>query len=468
MNSNVINTLSKTFSMITLKQAIFGAVAISLTFPALAGPSVFPTGTTRYDPAKAYNSYVLFTGGDNIAHLIDLDGNSVHEWKDANSHSTLINPALTDGKRGHVFVTLDTVEGKGTGLVPGQISRKIAKRIGELDWDGKIVWEFGDKAPGGAAQQHHDWARLPNGNTVVLANLVHSLKGFKQEQVFDDVIYEVNPAGEVVWKWLASDHLEEFGFTSDELKLVRNADNPDFLHINNLKVVGPNHWFEAGDNRFDPENLLIHSRSANFIIIIDKKTGKVVWNLGPHYPALAEAQKARLIPRPVDQISGQHDAHIIPEGLPGAGNLLVFDNQGEGGYPPAPLSFTGGSRVLEIDPIKKEIVWQYTGESSGGPGWSFRSTHISAARRLPNGNTFIDEGQSGRLFQVTKEGEIVWEYVNAYPRVAKDPATGRTTTNFQLYRGQPVPYEWVPAGTPHSEKAVNAPELGQYRVQSSR
>ena len=465
MLSNTKIAITTLLSTDLLKKATLGALLSAMTLPAMAGPSVFPTGTTRYDPTKAFNSYVLFTGGDNIAHLIDLDGNSVHEWKDAAGHSTLIDPDLIAGKRGHVFVTLSTIEGKGTDLVPGQISRKVAKNIGELDWDSKVIWEFGDKAPGNAAQQHHDWARLPNGNTLVLANLVHAVKGLKQAQIFDDIIYEVNPAGEVVWKWIASEHLDEFGFTPEELKLVRDADSPDFLHTNNLKVVGPNHWFAAGDKRFNPENILIHSRSANFIIIIDKKTGKVVWSLGPHYPAIPTGPQARNVPRPVDQISGQHDAHIIPEGLPGAGNLLVFDNQGGAGFPQAPLSFTGGSRVLEIDPVKKEIVWQYTGESSGGPSWSFRSTHISAARRLPNGNTFIDEGQSGRLFQVTKDGEIVWEYVNPYPRVGKDPANGRATVNYQLYRGQPVPYEWVPTGTPHSEKAVVPPDLGQFHIQ---
>ena len=468
MYSNGVIRITEKFSIGILKKIIFGAVTASLALPALAGPSVFPTGTTRYDPVKAYNSFVLFTGGDNIAHLIDLDGNSVHEWKDAAAFSTLIDPALNQGKRGHVFVTLDTVEGRGTSLVPGLNRTRISKTIGELDWDGKVVWKFGEKAPGVAAQQHHDWARLPNSNTIILANLVHPVKGFKQEQVLDDVIYEVNPSGDIVWTWIASEHLEEFGFTADELKLVRNADTGDYIHANNLKVVGPNHWFEEGDKRFDPENLIIGSRSANFIVIIDKKTGKIVWNLGPHYPALAEGPQARVVPRPVDQISGQHDVHIIPEGLPGAGNLLVFDNQGEGGYPPVPLSVTGGSRVLEIDPIKKEIVWQYTGENSGGAGWTFRSTHISAARRLPNGNTFIDEGQSGRLFQITKDGEIVWEYVNPYPRVGKDQATGRMTANYQLYHAQPVSYDWVPAGTPHSEKAVNAPDLSQYRVQTAR
>jgi len=460
-NSNVIPAH---FLRKTVLAVVIGSTAISSN----ASPSIYPTGTTRYNPTKAFNSFILFTGGDNIAHLIDLNGNSVHEWKDAAGHSTLIDPALNGGKLGHIFVTIDTIEGKGTDLVPGQVNRRISKTIGELDWDGKTVWEFGEKAPGAAAQQHHDWARLPNGNTVVLANLVHPVKGFKQPQILDDVIYEVNPAGEVVWKWIASEHLNEFGFTKAELKLVRNADTADYLHVNNLKVVGPNRWFAAGDKRFDPENLVIDARNANFIIIIDKKTGKVAWNLGPHYAANENGQRTRKVPRPVDQIAAQHDAHIIPEGLPGAGNLLVFDNQGEAGYPPVALPTTGGSRVLEIDPVKKEIVWQYTGESSGGPSWSFRSTHISAARRLPNGNTFIDEGQSGRLFQVTPGGEIVWEYVNPYARIGKDTDTGRSTFNNQLYRGQPVPYEWVPTGTPHSEQAVTPPELSTFHVQPTQ
>ena len=462
------NKPPQTFTQIkqAIQKTILGTACALITVSAFAAPSVYPTGTTRYDPAKAFNSFVLFTGGDNIAHLIDLNGNSVHEWKDAAAHSTLINPAVNGGQLGHVFVTIDTTEGKGTDLVPGQVNRRVTKTIGELDWDSKVVWSFGEKAPNGASQQHHDWARLPNGNTVVLANLVHPIKGFKQAQVLDDVVYEVNPAGEVVWKWIASEHLNEFGFSPAELKLVKNADIPDYLHVNNLKVVGPNHWFNEGDKRFDPENLIFDSRNANFIAIIDKKTGKIAWRLGPNYPRISEEQQlSRKVPRPVDQISAQHDAHIIPEGLPGAGNLLVFDNQGIAGYPPALVPRTGGSRVLEIDPVKNQVVWQYTGEDSGGAAWSFRSTHISAARRLPNGNTFIDEGQSGRLFQVTREGDIVWEYVNPYARKGTDKETGRPTSNNQLYRGQPVPYEWVPAGTPHAEKAVTPPDLSKFRVQ---
>lgn len=433
----------------------FAALALAAGISgALAYPSVYPTGTTRYDPARAYNSYVLFTGGDNVARLIDLSGNVVREWKDAGTYSSFIDPAHNGTKRGHVLVTLALGDGSGTDLVPGRVATRISKTIGELDWNGQVVWQFGEKAPGGFARQHNDWGRLPNGNTVVLSNVTRPLPGFKLPQLIDDAVYEVNAQGEIVWRWLAGDHLEEFGFTPDQLKLVRATDEADFLHLNNLKPLGPNRWFAAGDKRFAPDNLLVNSRNANFIAVIEKTSGKVVWSLGPNYPAIPRGAGARKLPRAVDQISGQHDAHLIPEGLPGAGNLLVFDNQGPAGYPSVALPTTGGSRVLEIDPVKKEIVWQYSAEDSGGASWTFRSTHISAARRLPNGNTFIDEGQSGRLFQVTPDGEIVWEYVNPYPRVTRDPATGKRSVNRQVYRGQPVPYEWVPTGTPHQEKAV--------------
>ena len=422
--------------------------------------SVFPTGTTRYDPTKAFNSFVLFTS-DSASRLIDMNGNPIHEWKNAGDLATLIDPALAGGARGHVLVTMSVVATGGTDLTPGR-NGPAAQTIGELDWTGKVVWTFGEKAPDKLARQHHDWARLPNHNTLVLSTLFHAIAGFKLPQLRDDVIYEVTPAGDIVWTWVAGDHLDELGFTPEQLKLVRDAADPDYLHLNSMRPLGANRWFAAGDQRFSPDNIMISSRDANIVAIIDRKTGKVVWTLGPTHSW--EPPGDRRVPRPVDRLSGQHDPHIIPEGLPGAGHLLVFDNEGPAGYPNLPLSVTGGSRVLEIDPVKKEIVWQYSGEDSGGPGWSFRSTHISDARRLPNGNTFIDEGQKGRLFQVTPDGGIVWEYVNAYPRRARDGRTGRATMNYQLYRGQPVPYDWVPSGTPHSEVPITSPENSRFRV----
>ncbi|HEU5257008.1 MAG TPA: aryl-sulfate sulfotransferase, partial [Vicinamibacterales bacterium] len=265
---------------------------------ALSGQSVYPTGTTRYDPAKALNSFVLFTGGDSIARLIDMNGTTVHEWRNAGDLTTLIDPRLTGGKLGHVLVTLSMVDIPGTDLVPG-VTGRAAQSIGELDWEGNTVWTFGAKAPDKLAYQHHDWDRLPNGNTLVLANTVHPIKGFTQPRLLDDVIYEVNPAGDVVWTWTAGDHLEEFGFTAEQLPLIRNSDSADYLHVNSMRLVGRNHWFTAGDERFRPDNVIISSRNANVVAIIDRKTGKVVWTLGPNYASAPPSD--RRVPRPLDR-----------------------------------------------------------------------------------------------------------------------------------------------------------------------
>jgi hypothetical protein len=429
-------------------------------------PSIYPTGVTRYDPSKACNVYLLFCGSDKLTHLIDMDGNEAHRWNYPGMPSGMIDPALIAGQRGHVMVQLSAMTGNETGAVPGMPDRLKDKTIGEVDWDGKTVWQWGEQAPGGAAQQHHDWARLANGNTLVLSILKRRLRSFTRASLFDDAIYEVTPNGEIVWRWLAGDHLHEFGFTKKQLALVHKSEEPDYLHVNTMKPLGANHWFREGDARFNPDNIIINSRNANFIAIIDKQTGHVVWRLGPDYPARPDGRP--VLPKPVDQMSGEHDPQILPEGLPGAGNLLVFDNQGEAGYPAAKLPLFAGSRVLEIDPIKRQIVWEYTGSESDRPEWTFYSSFISDARRLPNGNTFIDEGMNGRFFQVTPRGEIVWEYVSPFFGKGNFGPGGRDVEANAVYRAQPVPYDWAPAGTPHDERPVIPPDLSTFHVPRSQ
>lgn len=288
-------------------------------------------------------------------------------------------------------------------------------------------------------------------------------------QQLDDVIYEVTSTGKVAWRWVVSDHLDELGFTPDQLRLVRDASTPDYFHLNDMTPVGPNRWFDAGDRRFAPDNVMIDSRNGNFVAIIEKSTGKVVWHLGPNLPPLVKHVPGRPVAvpppgSPVDQFVGQHDAHLIAPGLPGAGDLILFDNQGEAGYPAAELSTTGGSRVLEIDPSTGKVVWSYTAADSGQPAWGFRSSFISSARRLPNGNTLIDEGMTGRFFQVTPQGEIVWEYVSPYFALTSADGGPKPVTSNWVYRAQPVPYDWVPQGTPRGEAAVSPPDLAHYHV----
>ncbi|CAM3676756.1 arylsulfotransferase family protein [Polaromonas hydrogenivorans] len=445
---------------------------------ASAAPSVYPTGVTRHDPARADNSsYVLFTGQDKRTHLIDLNGNEVRQWPYEGFPPVLLDPAVTGGKLGHVLVQLSRqLDG------PAAANALAPQSLGEVDWNGQVVWRWsgaqaqqaygspdGAAAAGPAVRQHNDWRRLPNGNTAVLVSYAHPVAGFAADKVIDDAIYEVSPQGEVVWRWVASEHLEEFGFSDASLKLIRgtlarnNKSAPfDYLHLNNLSVLGSNRWFDAGDARFHPDNLLIGSRTANFMAIIERKTGRVVWHLGPDFAPSAPA--GAKLPRPVDQLIGQHDGHIIAKGLPGAGHLLVFDNQGEAGYPIVSPGLQPRSRILEIDPVKKEIVWQYTGADSGAPAWSFYSSFISSARRLPNGNTLIDEGTSGRLFQVTPGGEIVWEYISPYFGEVRNGGEGKTVLSNWIYRAQPVPHGWVPTGAPLVGQAVKAIDVRTFRL----
>jgi hypothetical protein len=202
-----------------------------------AAPSVYPTGVTRYDTAIAYNSYVLFSGQDKKTHLIDMNGNEVHRWDAEGFPPVLLDPALTGGKRGNVLVQLASISGtsnEGNGL------RNQA--IGELDWDSNIVWQWGaagssqdmygapaegkasPQVPGGSAKQHHDWRRLPNGHTLVLANLVHPVAGFEAPQAAGrrDLRGHARTARSS-WQWVASEHLNEFGFSPESLKLVKNG-----------------------------------------------------------------------------------------------------------------------------------------------------------------------------------------------------------------------------------------------------
>lgn len=439
-----------------MKRILLIATGLLLAGNALAAHSVYPTGVTRYDPAKAWGHYTVFSGADENSYLIDMNGNVVQHWPYKGFPAEVINPAVNGGRKGHVFVQLEERKDRNERSFGNGVNNHA---VAELDWDGKVVWRWAGEKAVGNAHQHHEITRLANGNTLVLANLLHKVPGFKLDQLIDDALYEVDPAGKVVWRWLASEHLEEFGFTPEQLELVRNTHIADYLHFNNAVPLGENKWHDAGDARFHPDNIIIDSRQANFIAIIDRQTGKVVWNLGPNYASAEVANPFAgkpTFPRPVDQLSGQHDAKIIARGLPGEGNLLVFDNQGGGGYPAVSFQVsTGSSRVVEIDPTTKQIVWEYR------PGSSFFSAFTSLARRLPNGNTLITEGQTGRVFQVTKEGEVVWEYVS--PFFAK-PKEGRTNTGNMLYRATPVPYEWAPEGTPRSEQAVVPPALGSYRV----
>jgi hypothetical protein len=446
--------------------AAFGASAIGQ-----AAPSVYPTGTTIYDPPRAWSGYTVFVLPQTGAVLIDMNGTTVRQWRafeGASGGPTRVFPG------GYVMGAL------GSGR-PHQESTAI----GRFDWSDKPLWKFdhaeqmqnGAEPPAWSARQHHDWQRddfpagyyspgatpgIEGGRTLILAhkNLVNA--AITDRRLEDDYLYEVDASGKIVWEWFANQHIDEMGFSPAAREAIRTAavfsaprQSVDWLHVNSATYVGPNRWFDGGDQRFRPDNILISSRDASFMAIVNRD-GKIVWRMGPDYRESA-ATKA------IGQIIGQHHAHIIPKGLPGAGNLLVFDNGGASGYgfaTPASAdgvgSFSrGSSRVLEIDPVMLKKVWEYS--IPGAESYRFFSHYVSSAQRLVNGNTLITEGADGRLFEITPARDIVWEYVSPYF------TDGANSTN-RVYRAYRLPYSWVPQLARPTERAVVPPDRQSFRV----
>ncbi|MDK2824157.1 MAG: hypothetical protein PWQ67_473 [Clostridia bacterium] len=441
-------------------------------------PSVYPTGATIYNPEKCWNGYTIFQARELGALLIDMNGGEVQLWKGLDGFPNKLLPGGYvlghTGERNNAYGMQDRID------------------LVQVDWEGNIVWKFnqyefiedpGEK-PQWMARQHHDYQREGNpvgyyvpgmdplvdgGNTLILCHKNLRNPKISDKLLLDDTIIEVTWDGNIVWEWTCSDHFDEYEFSEEAKNILCRDPNMrsagggmgDWMHINSMSLLGPNKWFDAGDERFHPDNIIWDARESNIIAIIDKKTGKVVWKVGPDYNKSKELKR-------LGWIIGQHHAHMIPRGLPGEGNILVFDNGGWGGYgAPNPGSPTGRlnalrdySRVLEFDPTTLEIVWQYTPVEAGylHPVDSnrFYSPFISGAQRLPNGNTLITEGSGGRIIEVTSDHELVWEYISPY--------WGKQMKINMVYRAYRVPYDWVPQLDVPKEVPIEPIDVTTFRV----
>jgi hypothetical protein len=260
----------------------------------------------------------------------------------------------------------------------------------EADWSGRILWEV--RHP----NHHHDGRLLRNGNVLLVCattladEIARNVQGGRpgtedKGKMWADYLVEMTKDGRTVWEWHTWEHLDP---TKDRITETQ-AERSEWTHANAVT--------ELPDS-----NLLVSFRDISTIIKIERRTGKVVWRLGS--PLL----------------SGQHAPAPLPNG-----NILVFDNGCH--RPDDILPF---SRVLEVNPSTDEIVWKY---QEAIPS-NFFSPLISNAERLPNGNTLINEGWFGRFFEVTQDGEVVWEYVNPYFVPANEPARAQDNSVFRVYR----------------------------------
>lgn len=460
--------------------------AIIRPFDAHSFPTVFPHGTTIYDPDKCYNGYTVFGTEveDEGTVLVDMNGNVVKQWKTVCQEEH--PPKMLKG--GFLTGTMRPAPEKKGRLWGDEHSTDWVV----VDWDGKVV----RKVP--KAGMHHDYQIEGNpvgyyvpgmpldnwkGKILILSNKIVKNDKISNKDLLDDYIVEVDADGKVIWEWLASDHFDEMNFPPEvkqtmykfptfSMTRTPGVKGGDWIHVNSVSYIGPNKWYTEDPQKykvFNPENIIISNRQTNTSCIIDKATGKVVWQIGPlYYPdtkwefggeTYDDAYKK------LGQIIGQHHTHMIPKGLPGEGNILVYDNGGYAGYGPRNPGAHNGwsdarrdySRVVEFDPRSLQVVWEHSAKQMGMRNkYQFYSDYVSSAQRLPNGNTLITNGAVGQLQEVTADHKIVWEYISPYYT-----KNGKYNLVYRAYR---APYADVPQLKKPEEKAVIPPENSSFRI----
>ena len=267
------------------------------------------------------------------------------------------------------------------------------KMLMRMDWNSRIKWVI-------HMRFHHDMAFAENGDIYALSRKesIKNICGFPLP-ILDDFLLVISPEGEVkrgisfydilcenipaerylnILAWMNSKPFQSrlSSLPHNGEIFLTNLHPSDILHVNAVAVMDKNvqGFCKKGD-------LLISVLRLNLIGIIDLDSNKLKWKWGSM------------------DLDGPHDPSLLT-----SGNVLIFDNGFDRGY----------SRIVELEPKCKEIVWEYR---ASPPGDFFSKTRGSC-QRLPNGNTLIAESDKGRVFEITASGSIVWEFYN--PDIQED------------------------------------------------
>ena len=356
------------------------------------------------------------------AYLINYDGSINHTWSSDYRPGESVY-LLEDGSVLYAVKLSYNFGGAGGG-------------IQRISWNGTLLWDF--RYYTDDYLSHHDFEILPSGNILLTAwefktreeaiDAGRNPNKLNSNTIMPDHVVEVEPtgpsSGKIVWEWHTWDHLiqdydshkKNYGDVEDHPELIDinfGSPNSDWLHINSI------------DYNEELDQIILSSRFFSEIWVIDHSTtteeaaGHTGGNSGKGGDLLyrwGNPLAYRAGGKEDQKFFQQHDAQWIEPGLPGEGNILVFNNGG--GRPGTdytsideiiPPVDENGNYYLEpgnaYEP--EEQTWIYNSD--------FYAFYVGGAQRLPNGNTLICNGPYGTIFEVTPENVIVWEYENPYP-----------------------------------------------------
>jgi len=386
-----------------------------------------PTELLFYNKDKAFNGYTLFGVGSRT-YLLDMEGRVVHTW------SIGTNPHLLDN--GNI---LDASKDDPSGF----------QGFTELNWDGKVVWEYVEKREGYAP--HHDWVRISNEQLNAPTTLYIANKSITHEQAIAagadpdngpyeggqmDAVVEVDMQGNVVWEWWFFDHVVQDIAPAKPNYVGEGKTIADYSGRINLNLPGrplKRDWLHCNSLDYNAESghIVINSVQGELYVIDHDGTfiagdsqASIARTAGPAGDFLYRfGDPARYAqgdpPRVLEnwdsatsghkQMGGAHDVHWIRAGLAGAGHILVFNN---GQYL---FQRTPHSSILEINPFL-DADGRDTGKYVNPPDAGYR-------------RETYDKDTHNQQRQVSKQ--IVWSYrsVNSHGFFSHIGSSGQRLPN---------------------------------------
>ena len=383
--------------------------------------------------ADVFEGYTLFTPGEGgsgnaTTYLKNNDLSDFKTWSHSNSAASM--PYLIAGDEAGWENTLLIYPYRVNN--PTMESGGVGGGVQCLTWNGDVVWNY--TISNTNYQHHHDVEPLPNGNILMIAwekkTSTQAYSAGRQtinnslNQMWATAIFEIendgNGGGNIVWEWHIWDHLiQDADSGDDNYGVVSN--HPELFDINNGNVGSNNgpgganaDWMHINAISYNAEfdQIVLSSRFQDEIFVIDHSTtteeaathsggnsGKggdflYRWGNPQNYDRGSNS----------DHILGdQHGINWIPEGFPGEGNFILFNNSANEAIEFIPPVDENGNYFIENDqPYGPDnTIWDSPYVSTQMQGGAFRQ---------PNGNTLITDCDSGVIKEYSDNGTLEWTY----------------------------------------------------------
>ena len=317
-----------------------------------------------------------YIGGDRkpAAAVVDLEGQSVQKWDldwfrvwpDATHLTEDELPKQRPGTHAHGALVADNGD-----LIFNYENRGLVR----MNACGGVVWRL-------PYETSHSVAMDDEGNLWVPARRVHREPDADYSTYvppFDEpMVLKVSPDGRIlreisVFDVLRRNHLEGLlypGQPSEDFRL-----SGDVLHLNDVQV------FPSGmkPGVFKPGDVMISLRNIDTVVVFDPGDLSLRWYS-------------------TGMTSGQHDPDFVD-----GDTVILFDNDF-----PAPSSGAPGSAVVALSAATGARHVLYEASASE----DFFSWMMGNVQRLPQGHLLITDTMQGKAFEVDREGNTVWRYIN--------------------------------------------------------